>query len=364
MLPLFEAFPQLWIRVPYISLGEFPTPYIKLESLAEELGLGELYIKQDGFSARPFGGNKVRKLEFLLGEVLRYGGRDVITFGYAGSNHALAVAIHAHRLGLKSISLLMPQPNAGYVRRNLLMALKAGAELHLYPNKAAMFAGAKKQKWLHFLKRGRKPFVIPPGGSTPAGVLGYVNAVFEWQKQLAQNKVELPDVVYVALGTAGTLVGLMIGFKVMGIPSKIVPVRVVNVDFMSQDMVVALFERSVDYLCEQATDFPRVTLDAKDLQIRDEFLGDGYALFTEAGMAAVKLLREKADIALDGTYTGKVFAALVHDARLGLLQNKRVCFWNTLNAFDVSCDVAGVDYHRLPQSLHYYFEEEVQPLDR
>ena len=131
MIPLFEQYPLLREKLAYVPLGEFPTPVQKLETLGAELGISQLYIKRDDLSGKLYGGNKPRQLEFILGQVLRSKAREVMTFGGAGSNHALATAIYARQVGVKSISMLMPQPNAQYVRRNLLMSQYCGAELHL-----------------------------------------------------------------------------------------------------------------------------------------------------------------------------------------------------------------------------------------
>ncbi len=340
-----------------------PTPVYRLEKLAERLGLTSLYLKQDGLTARPFGGNKVRKLEFLLGEALAQGVKEVLTFGFAGSNHAVATAIFAREAGLKSISMLTHQPNAHYVQRNLLLELYAGAEIHCYPQLRAMLRGARCQKVRHFLRTGQKPLEIPPGGSSPTGVTGYVNAAFEWKQQLEQNNIPPPDVIYLAAGTAGTTVGLLIGFKALGIKTRLLPVQVVNRDWLSTQVVMELFNRSLSFLRKKSSDFPAVTLSGPEVGIRDEFLGKGYAHFSEAGMEAVRLMKETEGIDLDGTYTGKALAALVHDAREGLLKNKSVVFWNTLNQQDVASVIEGIDYRHLPKPLHRYFEKEVQPLD-
>ena len=140
MIPLFEHYHLLAHKLPYVSLGEFPTPVQKLNQLGRQLGLDNLFIKRDDLSGKVYGGNKIRKLEFLLGDALRIGAKEVLTFGSAGSNHALATAIYARQLGLKSISMLVPQPNAHYVRRNLLMSYHCGAELHLYSNIRFIYA--------------------------------------------------------------------------------------------------------------------------------------------------------------------------------------------------------------------------------
>ena len=97
-------------KLPYVSLGEFPTTVEKLDRLGGGIGIEHLYIKRDDLSGKVYGGNKIRRLEFLLGHALRAKVKEVLTFGYAGSNHALATAIYAQQVGLKSISMLMPQP--------------------------------------------------------------------------------------------------------------------------------------------------------------------------------------------------------------------------------------------------------------
>lgn len=129
MIPLFKQYPLLEDKLPYVALGDFPTPVEKLDRLGADIGVDHLYIKRDDLSGKVYGGNKVRKLEFLLGHALRTEVKTVLTFGFAGSNHAVATAIYAHHVGLKSISMLMPQPNAHYPRRNLLMGYYCGVGL-------------------------------------------------------------------------------------------------------------------------------------------------------------------------------------------------------------------------------------------
>ncbi len=366
MIPLFEHFPNLEEKLPYVSLCKLPTPIQRLEKLGQQIGLDHLYIKQDGLTASPFGGNKVRKLEFLLGEALRRGAKEVMTFGFAGSNHALATAVYAKQLGLKSISMLIPQHNAHYVRRNLLMSRYYEAELHHYPNKTLLTMGTSCQLLRHRLKRGRTPYVILPGGSTPIGAVGFVNAAFELKKQVDQKEIPEPDYIYAALGSAGTVVGLMIGLKVVKMKSKIFPIRVVDHHFIDKNRVLELFSGTAALLHSLDSLFPR--LDAEDvdaeMDIRDRYLGNGYARFTERGMEAVALMREIEGIQLDGTYTGKTFAALMEDAREGRLKGKKVLFWNTLNAHELSGSIGDIDYHQLPKSFHCYFEKDVQPLDK
>ena len=192
MISLFEKYPLLRENLTYVPLGEFPTPVQRLERLGNQLGNIQLYIKRDDLSGKVYGGNKPRKLEFLLGNAIRSKAKEVITFGGVGSNHALATAIYARQLGLKSISMLMPQPNACYVRSNLLMSHFSGAELHLCGaglespiNMPLVYMATTYQVLRHALKCGRLPQLIPAGGSSPLGVAGFVNAAFELKQQIA-----------------------------------------------------------------------------------------------------------------------------------------------------------------------------------
>jgi len=364
MIPLFEQFPVLKEKLPYVSLCQYPTPVKKLNKAGKEIGLEHLYIKQDGLTGKPFGGNKIRKLEFLLGDALRQGAKEVLTFGFAGSNHALATTVCAKQLGLKSISMLLPQHNAHYVRRNLLMSHYCRAELHHYANKLFLCIATLYQYLRHRLKKRKTLYIIPPGGSTTLGATGFVNAAFELKNQIDQKEIPEPDRIYVALGTAGTAVGLMIGLKVLDIKSKVIPVRVVDHRFIVDKTVFFLFSRTTTFLHSVDPSFPQYTLSAQDIETRDEYLGNGYAQFTKEGKEAISFMEETEGIQLDGTYTGKAFAALIADARKQKINDRVVLFWNTLNTQDLSHCIKDMDYHQLPKSFHRYFETGVQPLDR
>jgi len=364
MIPLFEHYPQLEDKLPYVSLGEFPTPVEKLGRLGRDIGLDHLYIKRDDVSGKVSGGNKVRKLEFLLGKALRAKVKEVFAFGFAGSNHAVATAIYARQVGLKSLSMLMPQPNAHYVRRNLLMSHYCGAELHQHRNIPFLTVGTIYQLLRHKLKYGCFPQIIPAGGSSPLGVTGFVNAAFEFKEQIVRGEMPEPDCIYVVLGTMGTAVGLILGLKAANLKSRVISVRVVDEKFGNVRKMVKLFHETNSFLCSLDPSFPKFEFSEKDIDIKHSFFGQRYALFTEEGMEAVTRMEKSEGIKLDGTYTGKAFAALIDDVEKQDLRDKVVLFWNTYNSRDFSAAITTVDYRRLPRCFHRYFEEEVQPLDR
>ena len=363
-IPLFRNYPQLEERLSRVSLAVLPTPVEKLEQIGNVIGVNSLYVKRDDLSGVVYGGNKVRKLEFLLGDILRTNTKEVITFGFAGSNHALATAIYAQQLGLRSASLLMPQVNAHYVRRNLLASQHYNARLCHYANVPLLCLGMIAQLCRGVVKHGALPRFIPGGGSCPLGLVGYVNAAMELKDQIAEGKLPEPDLIYVPLGSMGTSAGLMLGLKAAGLKTRVIPVRVIEERMASPKRMIRLIRETSSLLCSLAPDFPLVTISESDLSIRNDCLGEGYARFTEKAVKAADLMRTKAGIIMNGTYSAKAFSALLDDADKRMLNGKTVLFWNTYNSRNLSKVIAGVDYHRLPRKYHCYFEKDVQPLDR
>jgi 1-aminocyclopropane-1-carboxylate deaminase/D-cysteine desulfhydrase-like pyridoxal-dependent ACC family enzyme len=361
-LPLFRKFPALGERLPHVPLGLFPTPVEKADRLGTALGLERLYMKRDDLSGAVYGGNKVRMLEFLLGGALRADAREVVTIGFAGSNQALALAIYADRLGLKCSSYLLPQANAHYVRRNLLVSYRHHARLHAcnYMSLVWGVLGAGIRAALH---DGTLAGMIRPGGSSPLGIAGYVNAAFELKEQIDAGLLPEPDRIYVPLGSMGTAVGLMLGLEAAGVRSRIIAVRVLEARFASPWLLRRLYRDTSAFLHTLDPSFPIFECGLEDLEIRNEFLGDGYAQFTAKDVESAKLMREHGGIIMNGTYSAKAFSALVDDARKGILKDKNILFWNTYNSRDLSSVVSGIDYRLLPRGFHRYFEKDVQPLD-
>ena len=323
-----------------------------------------MFLKDDGVSAKLYGGNKVRKLEFLIAEALQAGARAVITFGYAGSNHAAATAVYAREAGLQAISMLLPQPNASYVRRNLLVGLAAGAELHEFSSLAALTAATALRLARARIQTGRMPYVIPPGGSSPTGTLGYVNAAFELDRQITVGDIPEPERIYIALGSSGSVAGLLIGLAALRRRTRVIAVRVVAERWASTASVRRLFGRTVRLLREKDPSFPRLAFPADRLVVRGEFFGTGYAEFSEAGANALRLTREQEGLSLDGSYTAKTVAALIADCGNSSAAPGPILFWNTYNSRDLGPLTAGTDPSRLPPRLRRYFETPLQPLDQ
>lgn len=361
-LALFERFPRLAPLLPTVELGDWPTPVQAADATALPGRCAGLWIKRDDRCATPYGGNKVRKLEFLLADALGKGHDAVFTFGVAGSNHALATGIYATRLGLQAHLLLTPQSNSSFVGRNLRMGRWAGArQVH-----CATEAEAVRQARILEL-RGKPdrpaPCRIPGGGSSPLGAIGFVNAGLELAGQVRRGELPAPDDLYVALGTQGTAAGLALGLALGGLRPRLVLVRVVRADIASPGRFAALYHGAARLLHARDPRVPRLPLDHGRIEVRHDFFGPGYARFTEEGMAALALAREALGIGLEGTYTGKAFAALLADLRAGRLEGRNVLFWNTYNGQPFPAEALALDYRTLPPPFHRYFETPFQPLD-
>ncbi|MDH3982067.1 MAG: pyridoxal-phosphate dependent enzyme [Kiritimatiellaceae bacterium] len=352
-------------------LSELPTPVTRLSSIGKVFGHPDLFIKQDNLSGKTYGGNKVRKLEFLLGEAVAEGRKSVITYGAAGSNHALATAICCRELGLKAISILAPQETSAHVRKNILMQHATGAELMLCPDfhdfpeaTAQAIARCKKND-------GIEPYIIPTGGTNAVGALGFVNAAFELIPQA--TRLPCPDVIYIPMGTGGTLAGLLVGLKLAGLKTRVEAIRVVEKEFRNETHIKQLCDELIENILSSQSpgntedqvkeNFMPPYLRGKeipvikesDIIIRDEFFGEGYGIPTPEAEEAVELFQTLENVYLETTYTGKATAALLHDLRSGKLDHRTVLYWNTLNSRDFSSEIVNIDFHDLPAGFHPYF---------
>ena len=358
---LLDRFPELEEHLSHLSLGKWPTPVDLHDGIETGLPCAQLLIKRDDLSAKPYGGNKIRKLEFLLAEARATGARGVITFGVAGSNHALATSICARRCGLRSYSLLTRQTNASYVRRNLLAGLHAGASL-IHCDSEAAAAAVSRDLVSQARARGESLYVIAGGGSSPVGCLGFVSAGLELAAQLEEAGLEAPELIYLALGTVGTAAGLQLGLRLAGLDSRLVPIRVVREDIGSPERFRRLYRGTLELLRAAGAD--PLAVDGDEVpSIRHEFVGPGYARFTPEAMSAIDEARRRLGLTLDPTYTGKAFAALLADLRAGRLRGRRVMFLDTYSSRPLPPAALAVDYHQLPPAFHWYFEHPVQALD-
>jgi D-cysteine desulfhydrase len=355
-LALFETLPSTQ-TIPYARLGQFPTPVERLDDLGHEVGLESLYVKRDDQSGTVYGGNKVRKLEFLLGDALDGGYDDVWTVGAIGSHHALATCIYARQLGLEPSVLHFPQPITGHVLDNLRAISTTKPNLTLASHKVQLPIEVGKAKLKQWLSRANDVYYIPGGGSSPTGVLGYVNAAFELKEQIDGGELPEPEVIFVAAGTCGTLAGLTLGCKLAGMSTQVIGVRVVDKIMANATLTAHLANKAGKLLAKHGVeDIPRIC--ASEITLMDSYFGQDYGVPTEAGLAAIEMAKSQEGLKLEPTYTGKAFAGLIGESERLELAQKDVLYWHTLSSADLGDRIAGADVARdLPEAYQRFFEE-------
>lgn len=350
--PLFERYPALQAKLPFIALGTFPTPVSRMAILGAELKLPGLWVKHDDLSAEIYGGNKIRKLEFLLADALQRRCTTVLTFGGLGSNHALATSINCRRLGLQCVAVLTPEPPTDAVRRTLRYHQQLGTRLELAETYAEVRATAARV----ITELGAQQVCeIQFGGSSWLGAIGFVNAAFELEAQIGAGELPRPDRIYVGCGTTSTTAGLALGFALAGAPIKIEGVQVTPDSVQPAQRCVELYKQTSTELHRLDSTVVVPSLDAYAVNVRRDQLGEGYAMPTSAAREAADLMQ------LEGmpaslTYTGKAMAALIADARAGLLRDKNVLFWNTYNSRPYPNLPDDESWRELPAGFHSIFD--------
>ncbi len=346
---LGALFPRL--RLPSAALGRFPTRVERLRVIEEALGTSsELWIKRDDEARELYGGNKVRKLELLLGEALARKKSRIVTFGALGSHHALATTIYSKRLGLDAVLVLYPQPLDPHVIDDLLLDHVFGAELR----RASHPATALPVALAEVARAPRATLLVPPGGSSSLGTIGHIEGALELAAQIRAGELPEPDLLVVAFGTGGTAAGLAFGLALAGLKTRVVAVRVVE-GITTRALLRELMNGARRMLGRRGapvSKLPRRALDR--IELDGEQLGKGYGHPTDAGREARKVF-ERAGITLETTYTGKAAASLLKHARSG--EAKKILFWHTFSSVDLAPRLAEAKAAELPKAFHGVLRE-------
>jgi len=306
--------------LPAFPLGQLPTPVHELPHLRRALGGGpRLLVKRDDVIGFGFGGNKVRKLSLVAARAQREGADTLITTGGVQSNHARVTAAVAAHLGMRCVLVLngtAPERLTG----NALLASLLGAEVHYVATRAERSA-AMGHLAEQLADRGRHPFVIPLGASTPLGALGYARAVGELAAQ-----VDLPDVVIHSTSSGGTQAGLVAGFTLYGPGTRVVGVSADD----PADTIASHVRVLVGEMGGLLGVAGRQLLPDGDVEVDAGFVGEGYGIPTAASREATELVARTEGIFLDPTYTAKAMAALLAYVRAGRFDpGATVLFWHT-----------------------------------
>lgn len=311
----------------HLPLGTAPTAVRRLDPGA--LGLPaatELWWKAENeFGDGGWGGNKVRKLEWILPEAERRGVRTLFTVGGIGTHWGLACALYGAERGLRTVLGLIDQPVDDHVREQLSRLEASGARLH-------RFAGPRQLRlaapWLIAanIRGGRVPWYLPAGGSNPFGTLGYVETALEIAEQVAAGDLPEPGTVVVPVGSGGTVAGLALGFRIAGLGTRVYGAIVNDTLPLGPAPLAALARRTAGLLRDRgAADLP--DLDAADFTTSERWLGSGYGDPTPASTSMVAAAAG-VGLELEPVYTGKALAAIADLSAEGALEGS-VLWLNT-----------------------------------
>ena len=302
--------------IPRLRFAHLPTPIEPLPRLSAFLNGPRLLVKRDDQTGLAFGGNKTRKLEFLVAEAQARGADTLLTAGALQSNHCRQTAAAAAKFGFNCFLVLVGQPPAE-ASANLLLDQLFGAEI-LWVEKSRRDA-VLQETLQKTSAQGNKPYLVPYGGSSPTGVLGYVFAMEEFVGQ----KVKADWIVF-ASSSGGTQAGLLLGRRFFGYEGKVLGISIDEPQRILQERVAKLASETSERLG------PRIQFSSDDVLVNDEYAASGYGVLTGAERAAISLFAKYEGLLLDPVYTGRAAAGLIDLVRKGFFKkDETVLFWHT-----------------------------------
>ena len=345
---LSRTFPRLGALLPTAGLTLSPTP-LSVHTVTVGSREKRVLVKHDELSGELYGGNKVRKLDYILADARRQDATQIATFGAVGSHHALATALYAQAMGFEAIAFLGHQSSIEHVYDTLAAHVANGTRIVRYGGSEENRAAIRDR---HLDPSGA--YVVPPGGSSPLGVVGFVDGALEFAGQLREYGIEAPSRLYVANGTMGTVAGLGLGFALANLDIEIQAVRVTSEDYASEAGTNQLMRETTELIRALEPVFPADLAARTSIRYRHAFVGDGYARPTPECELATGFARDHLGLELETTYTGKAMAALLADADSD--NGNSSAFWNTYNARPLS-GVANLSLEAtgLPDDFARYF---------
>jgi L-cysteate sulfo-lyase len=330
-------------RFPRVRFAHLPTPLEPMANLTRRLGGPRLWVKRDDCTGLGTGGNKTRKLEFLIGDALAQGADTLITHGAVQSNHVRQTAAAACRYGLACEALLerrVPGHGPAYeATGNVLLDRLFGARLRFVAADADMDAACAEVAG-EVRARGGRPYVIPGGGSNPIGALGYVNAVLELLQQANDLGLTI-DLVVVGTGSAGTQAGLVAGLEGANAGIDVLGICVRRPAAIQIEAVWRTARATGEHLGLPAG------IDRARIMANGDYVGQGYGIPTSGTLEAIRLAAETEGLLLDPVYTGKAMAGLVDLCRRGFFRTgQNVVFLHTGGAaalFAYEADLAAAE---------------------
>jgi len=303
-------------EISRIKLAHLPTPVEELKRLSKKLNGPELFIKRDDLTGLAFGGNKIRKLEYLAADAQAKGCKTLITAGAIQSNHCRQTAAVARKLGMDIILVLggdEPEDPEANTYLDVLMGAK------IYWTTRDLIKGKLEEVYQQAVEDGLKPYMVPYGGSSPTGAVSYAYAF----RELLEQRTDIDWIIF-ATSSGGTHAGLHAGKVLFDSGVKILGISVDEPKEKVQDVVSRLAGKT----CELLGDLREISPD--EILVNDDYLGGGYAVMGEAEVEAIRLFALEEAVMVDPVYTGRAAAGLIDLVRKGFFgKDEKVLFWHT-----------------------------------
>jgi D-cysteine desulfhydrase len=353
---LFSHYKDLRGKIPFTSLGNYPSPVHRLEHLSKKTG-ADIWIKRDDTASDIYGGNKCRMMEWIIPDAISKGRKSLVTWGALGSNQVLSSVIYGMHMGYSDIvAVHNDQPYHPYVKRNFLISTSLGVQQYMAEN-PLLFIMTLGREYLKKYASGKKPYLIPLLGSSPLSILSYLDAALELKKQIEAGDCPAPDYIFITVGTGGTAAGLILGSLLFREIGKVVGVRIIEKAYVNEAIVAWEIRRTIKFLKKLGVELGLNRVTKKDIMMIHDFFGEGYAEPTGEAVSAIRLVKELEGIDLDITYTAKSMAALFAHAAKD--KKKRYLFWHTLNTVDLGPFTEKLpDNDHIPERFRRYLTDE------
>lgn len=324
-----ETIEKLFEKIPRVRIGFFPTPLEKLENFSRKYDV-ELYMKRDDLTGPGFGGNKIRKIEFVLGDALKKDAKYLITYGGFQTNHGRQLVASCRKFGLEPILYLIGPNEPEEFRGNLLLDKIMNAEIHYVIPKTMDLTVILKQATDEAKSRideleakGHKCYDCPAGAFNPPGSLGFLWGFNELMDQLKEKGLGIDYIVH-ASGTGGTLTGLLMGRKLLHSDIKILPFSVAELPPDMGEKISSMSGKVSEMLGVD------VTISKDEVKIDDKYYGPGYDIPYEGSTEAIKELAREEGVILGPAYTAKAMSGLLDYIKKGEIpKGSKIVFWHT-----------------------------------
>jgi D-cysteine desulfhydrase family pyridoxal phosphate-dependent enzyme len=306
-----------------VSLGYYPTPFEELKRLSEEIGGPRIWVKRDDLTGLSYGGSKTRSLEMLIGQAAQMGADTIITCGPVTSNHARLTAAAARKLGLSCILVLKSTENVNSVQGNMLLNKILNIEIVLSNVETLdMLVPIMEEVAAKIEKQGKRPYIIPGGGYSPIGAVGYIGLVEELNQQAAENNIKIDAVIF-ASGSGCTQTGLIVGKELLNADMQIIGLTINREKNVLIDRIYSDAVKAFELLSSERS------IKKDQIIVLDDYLGPAYAVPSPECLNAIHHLAELEGLILDPCYTGKSMAGLIDLAKKKFKKGDNIVFLHT-----------------------------------